>query len=285
MEEALRRVAAWTNGPLDLSELELDELPPLPDGLTHLLCVDNNLRILPALLPATLIELDCSYNNLLTLHTPSGLPASLEKLICDDNNLVSLPRLPAGLLVLSFSSNEFRTLPRVPASLTRLNCSYNELTTLPDLPATLRYLSCINNQLTSLPDLPAGLTQLNCSDNKLTSLPVLPATLTELSCRFNKLTSLPDLPAGLTKLWCTKNNLTVYPDEDEPIKTYEARLRIAEEKHRSIARCRTLMEELMIVCWSPDRLDRLIASYPDRQWNHVLHAYGPFTAVTMDEIL
>jgi hypothetical protein len=45
------------------------------------------------------------------------------------------------------------------------------------------------------------------------------------------------------------------------------------------------MEELMIVCWSPDRLDRLIASYPDQQWNYVLHAYGPLTVVTMDEIL
>jgi hypothetical protein len=45
------------------------------------------------------------------------------------------------------------------------------------------------------------------------------------------------------------------------------------------------MEELMMVCWSPDRLDRLIASYPDQQWNHVLKKLGPLTAVTLDEIL
>ena len=38
MEEALRRIAAWTDGILDLSELELDELPPLPATLTQLSC-------------------------------------------------------------------------------------------------------------------------------------------------------------------------------------------------------------------------------------------------------
>jgi Leucine-rich repeat (LRR) protein len=53
MEEALRRVAAWRSGPLDLSCLKLTELP---------------------LLPATLTELNCSYNKLTSL---LALPAAL----------------------------------------------------------------------------------------------------------------------------------------------------------------------------------------------------------------
>ena len=142
-----------------------------------------------------------------------------------------------------------------------------------------------NLDLTELPPLPATLTELDCSWNNLTSLPDLPAGLTYLSCRFNKLTSLPDLPATLTYVTCTDNNLLVYPNECESADHYEKRLRHAESRHRSVVRCRAVMEELMIVCWSPDRLDRLIASYPDQQWNHVLHAYGPLTIVTMDEIL
>jgi hypothetical protein len=94
-------------------------------------------------------------------------------------------------------------------------------------------------------------------------------------------------------LECDNNNLPVYLDEDEneSVHDYVKRLRRVEKlleqqsRHRSVVRCRTVMEDLMIVCWSPDRLDRLIASYPDQQWNHVLHAYGPLTVVTMDEIL
>jgi len=84
---------------------------------------------------------------------------------------------------------------------------------------------------------------------------------------------------------CIRNALLVYPNKGELAHDYEKRLHIAESRHRSVVRCRAVMEELMIVCWAPDRLDRLIASYPDLQWNHALHAYGPLTVVTMDEIL
>jgi len=186
---------------------------------------------------------------------------------------------------LDLSRLELTKLPELPATLTYLNCGWNKLTSLPALPATLTELDCTSNELTSLPALPATFTQLYCSNNELTRLPDLPATLTYLNCCSNELTSLPPLPATLTELRCSSNALLVYPNEFEPVKTYEARLRIAESRHRSVVRCRAVMEDLMMVCWSPDRLDRLIASYPDLQWNHVLHAYGPLTVVTMDEIL
>ena len=111
----------------------------------------------------------------------------------------------------------------------------------------------------------------------------------DLSCL--KLTELPLLPATLRYLQCRNNNLPVYRNKGESIKTYEARLHNAEKlleqqsRYRSVVRCRAVMEELMMVCWSPDRLDRLIASYPTQQWNHVLRKRGPLTPLTMDEIL
>jgi len=227
MIEARHRVAAWTDGRLNLSGLELTELPPLPATVTYLSCYDNQLT----------------------------------------------------------------SLPDLPAALTELYCFNNKLTSLPVLPNTLKTLCCGQNKLTSLPALPPTLTNLICSNNELTSLPNLPATLRELYCSYNHLSSLSIFPATLELLMCHKNDLPVYRNVRESIYEYEKRLRCAEKlveqqsRHRSVLRCRAVMEELMMVCWSPDRLDRLIASYPTQQWNYVLHAYGPLTVVTLDEIL
>jgi len=199
--------------------------------------------------------------------------------------LTELPPLPPTLTKLSCSNNKLTSLPALPAGLETLECENNNLTSLPAFPATLTYLYCAGNQLTKLLALPPTLAELWCYDNKLTSLPTFPPTLVRLICYKNNLTNLPCIPTTLRYLTCTSNNLPVYPNEGEPIQTYEARLRIVEEKHRNIVRCRTLMEELMIICWSPDRLDRLIASYPDKHWNYDLKKYTPLTWNTINEIL
>jgi len=190
--------------------------------------------------------------------------------------------------ILDLSNLNLTELPPLPAALRKLNCGWNKLTSLPELPATLIELCCTINKLTSLPDLPATLTRLSCGNNELTSLPFLPATLTYLDCNNNKLTSLPDLPATLRYFRCKNNSLLVYPNNDELAHDYEKRLRHAEEqqsRERSVVRCRAVMEELMIVCWAPDRLDRLIASYGLQQWNYDLKKYTPLTWNTINEIL
>jgi hypothetical protein len=69
----------------------------------------------------------------------------------------------------------------------------------------------------------------------------------------------------------------MYSERKNPTQ-YEARL-------RSVIRCRTIMEELMMVCWSPARLHYLISRYPLQQWNYYLRKLGPLTSITMDEIL
>ena len=145
--------------------------------------------------------------------------------------------------------------------------------------------------LTELPVLPATLTRLYCNNNKLTRLPDLPADLTTLYCHRNKLTRLPTFPATLTYLYCHNNNLPVYPNEGESVHDYEKRLHHAEElqsRHRSVVRCRAIMEDLMMVTWNPKRIQLLIMCYgwySSPHWNYDLKKYTSLTWNTFNEIL
>jgi len=116
--------------PLDLSNLQLEWLPPLPSNLRELNCKNNHLTILPL------------------------LPEKLKVLYCDNNQLTTLPELPNTLHILFCGKNKLTTLPELPNTLQILFCSVNQLTSLPTLPNSLIELYCEDNQLTYLPFLP-----------------------------------------------------------------------------------------------------------------------------------
>jgi hypothetical protein len=104
-----RRIQRWLALPhpaeLDLSDLELDVLPLLPQ-LTRLNCRNNNLTVLGPL-PASLEALNCAFNQLRTL---THLPPSLEILSCHGNPL-RIMRLPAGLKHLYGTADTWTALP------------------------------------------------------------------------------------------------------------------------------------------------------------------------------
>jgi Leucine-rich repeat (LRR) protein len=143
MEEAVRRIQQMNphTGELDLDELNLVELPPLPEGVRQLYCSANQLARLPPL-PSTLIHLSCN-----------------------NNKLVTLPPLPSTLRRLGCASNKLITLPPLPETLTHLICYNNRLTSLPELPKNLQLLNCMGNKLVTLPRLPESLTQLIYTKN------------------------------------------------------------------------------------------------------------------------
>ena len=85
MEIALQRIQQCVDGILNLSQLGLTELPPLPDGLIELRCDQNHLISLPPL-PEGLLVLRCSSNQLTIL---PELPFSLQELDCSSNRLTS----------------------------------------------------------------------------------------------------------------------------------------------------------------------------------------------------
>jgi E3 ubiquitin-protein ligase SspH2 len=88
---------------LNLSYLNLTELPELPKGLEKLYCDNNNLNQLPE------------------------LPEGLKYLFCNNNKLTHLPELPKGLKVLYCWNNKINELPELPEGLEYLNCSDNNL--------------------------------------------------------------------------------------------------------------------------------------------------------------
>ena len=71
---------------LDLSNLELNMMIPIPINVKKLNISNNNITELSAL-PTNLKELDCSNNKIKKMM----LPLSLEKIICSNNDLKVYP--------------------------------------------------------------------------------------------------------------------------------------------------------------------------------------------------
>ncbi len=233
--EAQRRIDEWVQreaeypmaeqypaySALNLSDLESDEeLPPMPESVTHLRMDNTFLTRLPPLpprlqilsiegntellslegLPPTLRILNAKYLSSLT-ELPA-FPEALDTLELSDTQLTRIPALPLGLPVLRcFSNKPLTELPPLPPTLEELTIEENALTSLPPLPVNLKVLVCRSNQLTTLPALPEGLETLNCEYNKLTELPSLPDSLRAIVCGNNRLTYLPNLPAGLQSFY------------------------------------------------------------------------------------
>ena len=104
MDKALHRISILgSSKALDLSYLDLDELPELPTNLLYLDCSYNKLAVLP-ILPSNLKFLACSHNKLINLN---NIPFSLKALHCEYNQIKDLPLLSENLSILHCRMNLF----------------------------------------------------------------------------------------------------------------------------------------------------------------------------------
>ena len=108
-------------------------------------------------------------------------------------------------------------------------------------------------------------TILNLSNLGLTSLQnfTLPSTLRELDCSSNQLTSLTTLPTTLIELLCNNNPFsfeTPRSDNETPHE-YWNRLEVVQSRKRTIKRNRDIKEELMMVCWHPSKVQKMLDLY------------------------
>ncbi len=111
MEQAINRVNNWIalNDPhvvLDLTRLDLKQLPPIPLNCERLICYNNQLTSLPQL-PNCMI-LSCFSNKLTSL---PELP-KCRSLFCYNNQLTSLPQLPNCETLYCFN-NHLTYLPQL----------------------------------------------------------------------------------------------------------------------------------------------------------------------------
>jgi Leucine-rich repeat (LRR) protein len=140
--------------------------------------------------------------------------------------------------------NQLSALPPLPHQIDTILTDYNQLSVLPTLPPSLTYLSCSNNQLTTLPSLPSELTHMYCENNPLEILPELPSTLWGLKCElpYNKQLYFTN---GLSSEDITQLN----QDNQEWMES--------QSMGRCMERCSVYYEELMRLCWRPERIEHL----------------------------
>lgn len=134
MKIAIERIKKWeADGNdwkvLDLSNLELEELPELPDNL---------------------IKLNCSRNRLTFFNTE--LPSELEYVDCSYNLMTAIPIMPINCRYIDCSHNRIETIPELPMVCEYFDCSHNRLSVLPVLPDSLIYINFLDNYMENTPD-------------------------------------------------------------------------------------------------------------------------------------
>ena len=167
MDIHARWARAEHTGSLNLSNMNLTTLPPLPENLRELRCSYNRLVALPVL-PASLLLLECAHNELTSL---PRLPSFLHTLLCYENRLGSLPVLPDSLLTLNCSGNEVTEITQLPPHLNWFACNDNRLTSVCWIPDSVQSLDLGSNQLKVLPNFPKNLFVLDVSHNLCSDFP------------------------------------------------------------------------------------------------------------------
>ena len=166
---------------------------------TKLEMVKQNLRIFPSIRFSQLVQLNCSYNELIEL---PPLPDTLKTLYCCSNQLKTFPKLP-DLIRLSCAMNQLTSLD-LPDSIEHVYCRSNQLVHL-TIPPNVVVLYCGCNVLETL-DLNEGLLELECSNNQLTHIQ-LTETLVTANLSYNPIDTLPLLPETLLTLNMRHTNI------------------------------------------------------------------------------
>jgi hypothetical protein len=211
MEEARRRIRRWKKqrNPrkwLNLSGLNLTELPQIPSKVRRLNCSSNYLVAFMNKLPNNLKQLRCGYN---TFQTFDSLPPQLKTLNCAwSGGMNLLESLPDSIeCIVAEQCERITKIQNLPSQLKYLNlsCTYS-LKSLESFPPNLKECIIIESNLERLPELPSSLVSLTCDQSYIKVLPPLPNTLEYLSIFGNNLQKFPKLPKTIQYLDIRDNN-------------------------------------------------------------------------------
>jgi len=173
---------------LDLSHMDLDEIPNIPSSVTFLNISHNKITRIRDDIVQQLQILDCRYNMLTEL---PPMP-NLRELICSHNKIESLKNINQSLSIERIDCshnnikeiNNFNNLPNLRVIIASYNklklidgfnfvekmlCDHNDINDLFGL-AHVKYLNCSNNQIKNLPEMHM-LEYLFCSNNYIVHLP------------------------------------------------------------------------------------------------------------------
>jgi hypothetical protein len=181
---------------LDLSNLNLEILPYIPEGITILKCNNNRLKSIE-MLPLSLEELHCENNNLTYLF---NLPKNLKILKCKGNQIrvielhESFYKDNKELSGLEYDKFSMRWNPIKPG-----NKIYGSLYSRDHMVSVFKYNDSDyeNYKITSI---------LNLSNLNIKILPLIPEGVEMLICDDNDISEIKNLPNSLKILRCYNNN-------------------------------------------------------------------------------
>lgn len=104
VEEARKRISEYqldSIDKLDLSHLDLEKLPSIPNGIVDIDFSYNKIKVFP-LLPPSVKVINCSYNLIKKI---DNLPNKLQSLNCSYNLIKSIDNIPSTISYLNVSHN------------------------------------------------------------------------------------------------------------------------------------------------------------------------------------
>lgn len=272
----LRNIGTFTNTLtiINLTNIHITTLPPLPQGLKRLSLTD-----IPSLtsLPALPFELtDLSLVNLGLKEVPP-LPKGLQYLTLKNlPNLLEIPTPPITLIKVWYYDLPIGELPahNMCIDLLEFMCKGKNIKKLPPLPKSIDRLECDNTEVKEIPRLP-NLKCLNIANTPIEDLDgggykdgkhILPTSIRYIDARN---TSIKILPFILVYLLQRNINATYYfgycplllkNEKGESSLRYMDRWhewhRMEYEKYMTQKQCRAIKEELMAAAWHPRRFER-----------------------------
>lgn len=238
---ALKRIRSWKKAKnprkwLNLSYLDLTELPPLPSnvrrlncsgnmiidftstkfpkGLRTLRCWNNELQTLKGL-PNLLLSIECHYNY--ELSSLDDIPDSVQYIDATGcENIEIIHKLPQNLERFVFwKTKKLKQIDIFSPKLEYISIGETRLDTLPNLPKSLKTLEICFSKITKIPILYEGLKNLYLFSNYINYLPPLPNSLINLDISGNYDLELPiTLPPNIEFYRCNDLNLCINDDEN-----------------------------------------------------------------------
>jgi hypothetical protein len=208
-DKLLAAIKKIRNGWLDIEDLHITSLPPLPATIRVLTLKDMPNPLDLTSLPTGLEYLRCEGMTVAALDLPPSINAlHLENVVFTASTSPTLS-LPLNLRHLHIVGTRLTSLPPLPATLTALIVEGIPIT---ELPPSLERLVFKNTQQHALPHLPTGLNELAVKNVPLLFLPQpLPANLQYITLDTTQITSLEEFHPDVSTLRIRNTPITALP--------------------------------------------------------------------------
>ena len=158
---------------LNLSNLFLGSVPPLPEWIEILSLIHN--------------ELDSIQ-----------VPESCKELEVDFNNLTEFPQVPDGITLISVNNNLISHIDSFPPKIEKIFISHNKLSEIPAIPDTTAVFDCGYNKIQEIRYFPKNLKEARIGYNNIEVVPAIPGNLKLLFMECNPIKEAFLMPWTLT---------------------------------------------------------------------------------------